>query len=321
MKIGVFTALFADQPLEEVLDYLSTVGFETVELYAGALAPPTHCDPGRLLENSAALKQLQDSLSQHSLEISALNASGNPVHPDEAIARIHHKAFEDAVRLAESLGVNRVIVFSGCPGGGPEDRTPNWVTCPWPEEFAVALAYQWDEVLAPYWQKASAFAAKHGVTQLAFEMHPGFCVYNPDTLLRLRTAVGSSIGANFDPSHLFWQGIQPRRAILELGDAIFHVHAKDTRMFSERVAVNGVLDNRHYSRASERPWVFGTVGYGHPEADWRGIIDALAITGFDGVVSIEHEDLLMGKKEGLEKAFHFLNRLIIRERPEVMWWA
>lgn len=321
MKIGLFSALFADRPLESILDDLQKMGFSAIELFAGARAPATHCDIQRLLKDPEALRAFRESLARRNLQISALNASGNPVSPDPEMAKKHRDAFEYAVRLAEKLGLDTVVVFSGCPGGAPGDKTPNWVTCPWPEEYSRALAYQWDEVLIPYWEKAAAFAADHGVSRLAFEMHPGFCVYNPQTLLKLRAAVGPAIGANFDPSHLFWQGIKADRAILALKEAVFHVHAKDTRIFEDRVAQNGVLDARHYSLGRERPWVFGTVGYGQPEQVWRGIIDALAFIGYDGVISIEHEDMLMNREEGLEKAFRFLSSLLIKNKPDAMWWA
>lgn len=321
MKLGAFTALFSDQDLNSTLDYLRGVGFEAVELYAGALVPPAHCDPAILLHDDAALQAFRDTLDRHRMTLSMLNCSGNPVSPDKDMARRHHEGFENTVRLAEKLGVEGVIVFSGCPGGGPRDETPNWVTCPWPEEYLAVLEYQWNDVLIPYWRKAAAFAADHGVTKLAFEMHPGFCVYNPESLLKLRAAVGPAIGANFDPSHLFWQGIQADQAILQLNEAIFHFHAKDTRIFPENTARNGVLDPKHYGQLRDRAWVFGTVGYGQPENVWKKIINALAIIGYDDVISIEHEDALMSKKEGLEKAYHFLRNLMIAEKPGEMWWA
>ena len=321
MKLGAFTALFGDQTLDATLDYLHDVGFEAVELYAGALASPVHCDPAALLRSGTELSKFKDTLERHQMTLSMLNASGNPISPDPDLAKLHHEAFENAVRLAEKIGVPGVIVFSGCPGGSPADKTPNWVTCPWPEEYLSVLEYQWNDVLIPYWRKAARFAADHGVTQLAFEMHPGFCVYNPESLQKLRAAVGPAIGANFDPSHLFWQGIQADKAILQLGEAIFHFHAKDTRIFGDNVASNGVLDPKHYGRLADRAWIFGTVGYGQPEATWTKIIDALAIVGYDYVISIEHEDALMSKKEGIEKAYHFLRRLMITEKPGEMWWA
>ena len=140
-----------------------------------------------------------------------------------------HDDFVNTVLLAEKLGIDRVLTFSGCPGGSPEDKTPNWVTCPWPDDFSHIVEYQWNEVLVPYWKKMTAFAAEHGIKKIAFEMHPGFCVYNPETLMKLRNLVGSDlIGANFDPSHLFWQGIDPVYAIRYLGKSIYFFFFNDT---------------------------------------------------------------------------------------------
>ena len=170
--------------------------------------------------------------------------------------------YQNAVLLAEKLGVKRIVGFSGCPGGSPQDRTPNWVTCAWPDDYQKILDYQWEQVLIPYWREAASFAAAHGVEKIALEMHPGFCVYNPETLLRLRTAVGPLIGANFDPSHLFWQGVDPVAAIRYLGDAIYFFHAKDTRLDALNGGVNGVLDTKRFTRERERSWLFRTVGYG-----------------------------------------------------------
>ena len=321
MKIGVFTALFADKSLEETLVYLKKVGFDAIELYTGSLAPTTHCDPEKLLASGLELEKFKDTIKRHDVIISLLNCSGNPVSPIPGVAEKNKKCFLDTIRLAEKLGIDTIANFSGCPGGGPKDETPNWVTCPWPEEHLSMLDYQWNEVLIPYWEWAAGEAANYGVTKIGLEMHPGFCAYNPETLLKLRAAVGGAIGANFDPSHLVWQGIDIPQAILQLEGAIFHMHAKDTRVFKRNISKNGVLDTKHYSDVKNRAWVFGTIGYGNDEKYWRGVMDALAIVGYDYVVSIEHEDSFMSKEEGLEKAYGFLRSVMIKEKPGAMWWA
>ena len=165
-------------------------------------------------------------------------------------------------------------------------------------------------------------AKEHGVTKIAFEMHPGFCVYNPATLLRLREAVGDAIGANFDPSHLIWQGIDPVAAIRALKGAIYHVHAKDTKIDKYNTAVNGVLDTKHYGKELERSWVFRTVGYGNNESYWRDLVSNLRLCGYDKVLSIEHEDSVMSIDEGLRKAVSFLQDIVIyEEKPTTMSWA
>jgi sugar phosphate isomerase/epimerase len=225
------------------------------------------------------------------------------------------------VLLAEKLGQDKVITFSGCPGDSPNSLYPNWVTCPWPEDFLKILDYQWNEVLIPYWKKASAFAAEHGIKKICFEMHPGFCVYNPETLLRLREAVGDIIGANFDPSHLFWQGIDPVAAIRKLGKAIYHFHAKDTKIDPINTAVNGVLDTKHYGDEINRSWIFRSIGYGHDYQLWKDIISNLRMVGYDDIISIEHEDSLMSGNEGLQKAISFLKEVLVFEDTGEMFWA
>jgi len=321
MKLGVLTTLFADRSLEETLVYLKKVGFEAVELYMGMLAPPVHCDPEVLLSSETELEKFKETIKRHDMTISMLNCSGNPVSPVPGVAEADKKCFLNTIRLAEKLGIDTIGAFGGCPGGGPKDVTINWITCPWPEEYLSMLEYQWNEVLIPYWKWAAAEAANYGVTKIGLEMHPGFCVYNPETLLKLRAAVGDAIGANFDPSHLIWQGIDIPQAILQLEGAIFHMHAKDTRVFKRNVLRNGVLDTKHYADEKNRAWVFGTVGYGNDEKYWRGVIDALAMIGYDHVISIEHEDSFMSKEEGLEKAYSFMRSVMINKKPDAMWWA
>jgi sugar phosphate isomerase/epimerase len=215
-----------------------------------------------------------------------------------------------------------VIAFSGCPGDHPGARFPNWVTCAWPNDFLEILEWQWNERVLPYWSAEAAFAQENGV-RIAFEMHPGFVVYNPETLLRLREAAGDAVGANFDPSHLFWQGIDPVEAIRTIGQAgaLFHFHAKDTYLDAANVRVNGVLDAKQYDRVLERAWTFRTVGYGHGEAVWRDIVSALRVVGYDGAISIEHEDILLSIDEGLEKAVRFLQGLLFREERPEAWWT
>ena len=234
------------------------------------------------------------------------------------------KAFEEdfmaACTLGGMLGVDRIVGFSGCPGDGKGDK-PNWVTCCWPPEYQQILNYQWNEVLIPYWEKASLVATNRGIKYICFEMHPGFCVYNPETLLRLRAAVGETICANFDPSHLIWQGIDCVLAIKHLGKAIAHFHAKDTQIFEDNSKINGVLDTKSFERESERSWLFRTVGYGLDESKWKRIISALKLIGYDYVLSIEHEDSLMSPKEGFEKAVRFLQNIVIKESSAGIWWA
>jgi sugar phosphate isomerase/epimerase len=322
MKLGVLTVLYQELPLEEALDRVAGMGVDAVELGTGNYPGNSHCDPDRLLEDDAALRGLQDAIESRGLVISALSQHGNPLHPDEDFARGAHETWQKTVRLAEKLGVGVVNAFSGCPGDHDGARYPNWVTCAWPTDFTEILSWQWDERVIPYWEREAAFARDHGV-RIAFEMHPGFVVYNPETLLRLRRAVGPEIGANFDPSHLFWQGIDPVEAVKLLGreQSIFHVHAKDTYVDAGNVRVNGVLDTKGYERVVDRAWSFRTVGYGQPEKVWRDLVSALRMVGYDFVLSIEHEDSLMSIDEGLGKAIALLDRILLKESAGEMWWA
>ena len=321
MKLGVLTNLFGSLPLEEALVKFEKLGIEAVEIGCGGYPGKDHADPKVLLADDAKLQEFKDALARHNMVLACLSCHGNAVHPDPAIAKSYDDDFHDAVLLAEKLGVDTIVTFSGCPGGSPADKTPNWVTCPWPDDFGKILDYQWNEVLIPYWKKTAAFAKEHGVTKIAFEMHPGFCVYNPATLLRLREAVGDAIGANFDPSHLIWQGIDPVAAIRALEGAIYHFHAKDTKVDKYNVAVNGVLDTKSFGDEIHRSWIFRSVGYGNGLDFWREIISNLRLVGYDKVMSIEHEDSLMNQDEGLAHAAAFLKDSIIAEpRPGEMRW-
>lgn len=321
MKLGVFTVLLGDQPLDTALAYLQSLGVQMVEIGCGGYPGTAHADPEKLLANPDALASFRATVQRHGLAISALSCHGNPVHPNREVAADFDNTIQKTILLAESLGIRQINTFSGCPGDCPQSRYPNWVTCPWPDDFRAILDYQWNEVLIPYWTRTAAFAKQHGVEKIALELHPGFCVYNTESLLRLRAAVGDCIGANLDPSHLFWQGMDPVAVIKALGPAIFHFHAKDTKIDRYNTAVNGVLDTRHYGEEAERSWIFRTVGYGNGASVWRDIISALRLAGYDHAVSIEHEDSLMSTREGLEKAVSFLKDLLITENTSEMWWA
>jgi len=225
------------------------------------------------------------------------------------------------VRPTAALGIECVITFSGCTGDSDDSKYPNWVTCPWPPDFSEVVKWQWEEKLIPYWTKEVAYADKHGIGKICFEMHPGFCVYNPESLLKLREACGEAIGANFDPSHLFWQGIDPVAAIRELGPSIYHVHAKDVKVDSINTARNGVLDTKPYTNEIARSWIFRTVGWGHEAEVWKEMVSALRLVGYDWVLSIEHEDSLMSIDEGFRRAVTFLKEVTVSEPPPKVWWA
>ena len=320
MKLGCLTAMFSAKSLQETLEILRPFGLQTVELGAGNFPGAAHLDVPGLLSSKVKRDELRALLKGEGLEISALSCHGNCLHPDEDYAKKNAAVQTDAIRLAEMLGVKVVIDFSGCPGSDPGARKPSWVTCPWPPDYLEVLEWQWSEKVLPYWKKQAEFAADHGV-KVAFEMHPGFVVYNTETLLKLRKECGTSLGANLDPSHLFWQGMDPIAVARALGKAIFHVHAKDAKVDPFNTAVNGVLDTKHYGDEIHRAWIFRTCGYGHSLEWWNDFISTLRLVGYDGAISIEHEDSLMSPAEGLRKAVEFFKRVLIFEKPGAMTWA
>ena len=321
MKLGVLTVALGDQPFDKALDFLEEQGVEMIEVGCGGHPGPAHCDPEILLHDDEALKKFRNTVEKHHMEISALSVHCNTIHPNKEIAAKADYDTHRAVLMAEKLGIHQINTFSGCAGDCSESKYPNWVTCAWPDDYTEILKYQWNECLIPYWRSFVPFAKEHGVNKIAFEPHPGFMVYNPETVLKIREAVGPEIGANLDPSHLIWQGIDPVEAIKALKGAIFHFHAKDTRLNQRNIAVNGVLDTKPYSDEMGRSWIFRTIGYGNGESYWRDIISALRLVGYDHAVSIEHEDSLMSSPEGLKKAIAFLKDIIIREPAGEMFWA
>lgn len=319
MKVGLFTVLYNNLPWEKALDRVKEFGIEAVEVGTGNYPGNAHCKPDELLKDAAARKRFKDAAVSRGLTISALSCQGNPLHPNKEFAAKNHETWRKTVELASELEIPVVCHFSGCPGDSPKAENPNWVTCAWPNEYSDVLRWQWEEVAIPYWQKEAEFAKSKGIN-IALEMHPGFLVYNPSTLLRLREAAGDNIGANFDPSHLIWQGIDPAQAIRYLGKAIYHFHAKDTYLDQKNIAIKGVLDSAAYTNLQDRSWTFRSVGYGLEEKAWRDMITALRLVGYDYVLSIEHEDPLASIEEGLGKAAAFLQKIVLKEAPASAWW-
>jgi sugar phosphate isomerase/epimerase len=320
MKLGVFAVLFSTMPLDEMLDYVKKSGLDTVEIATGGYVGNAHCNPGELLADETKLAKFKHAFESRGIEISSLSCHGNPLHPNQEIADEHHQVFVDSVKLASKLRVKNVVTFAGCPGESEFSRFPVWITNPWPEDFSTVVNWQWENKVIPYWKEQVELLEQYDV-RAAIEPHPGFVVYNTETALRLRRECGYRIGTNFDPSHYFWQGMDPVSSIKALGDALFHFHAKDTKVDPQNNALNGVLDTKSYRDIANRSWVFRTVGYGHGEDVWRDIISALQVIGYEGAVSIEHEDGLMSVEEGFTKAVSFLKDKVIKEGAKELWWA
>lgn len=322
MKLGVFTVLYSQKALPEMLDHVKSKGIEAVEIGTGGYPGNAHCPTDELLENETALKNYQREFTSRDLTISALSCHSNPLHPNKEVAKEAHETFLKTIELAQRLGVPVVNTFSGCPGDSEDAKYPNWPVAPWPNDFQEVLKWQWENKVIPYWQEAGREAEKRGV-KIGLELHGGFSVHTPATLMRLREAVGEVIGANLDPSHMWWQGIDPVQAVLYLGKAgaIHHFHAKDTSMDQNNINIHGITDMQSYSNMLDRAWQFRTVGYGHDMKVWADIISALRLVGYDYVVSIEHEDGLMSIDEGFTKAAENLQQIMIKESLGDMWWV
>ncbi|MEZ4515662.1 MAG: sugar phosphate isomerase/epimerase [Chloroflexota bacterium] len=320
MRIGVFTALYQQFAFEEALDKAVAAGVTAVEIGAGGYPGSQHCRVDDLLASESERKAFLDAIHSRGLILSALSVHNNPLHPDPAVAQTADEVLRKAIQLAQALEVPVINGFSGLPAGAPGDTMPNWVTCPWPPHFLEILDYQWNTVAIPYWTEMEKFAADHGI-RIGFEMHPGMLVYNVETMLRLRNATGSALGCNFDPSHLWWNGVDPVAAIRKLGDAIVHVHGKDCYVDELNISVNGCNDNKPYGEIMDRAWTFRSIGYGHGAKEWKDLLSALRLVGYDYVISIEHEDALMSSDEGLSKAIALLKEATMFEAPGEMFWA
>jgi sugar phosphate isomerase/epimerase len=321
MKLGLFTPVFGKLDTRAMLAKVKALGkVQALELGTGGWPGQDHLDLDRLLADQQAADDYRKAIADAGLTISALSCHGNPLHPDAKVAQAYDDVFRKTVCLARRMQVPVVVTFSGCPGDAEDAKHPNWVTTPWPPEFLDVLTWQWEQKAIPYWTETARFAADNGV-KVALEAHPGFVVYNVDTMLKLRAAVGPNVGINFDPSHFFWQGVDAPAAIRALGDAIFHVHAKDVALDPHNVAVNGVIDTKSYRRMVERSWLFRSVGWGHDELEWKRIVTALRLAGYDYVMSIEHEDALASVDEGLQAAIDLLSRVILTEQPVDAWWT
>src|SRR5580658_206706 len=162
MRIGLVTDGLSELALPDLLRTAAELGIATVEFGCGNWSSAPHLKIDALLASSGARDDFLAALGAHGLAISALNCSGNPLHPGEH-GRAHREVTSKTVRLAGLLGVTRVVLMSGCPGG-PGDANANWVTTAWPPEAARVLQWQWDEVVIPYWSALVREASASGVS-------------------------------------------------------------------------------------------------------------------------------------------------------------
>ncbi|ALC82070.1 MULTISPECIES: sugar phosphate isomerase/epimerase family protein [Bacillus] len=322
MKLGVFTVLFAEKTFTEMLDYVKESGLDAVEIGTGGYPGDAHCPLDELLENSEKREAYMQEIEKRGLTVSAFSCHGNPVSPDAEFREVSHQTLVKTIELAKLTNVPVVNCFSGTPGADEEAKHPNWPVAPWPNEYGEILAWQWENKLIPYWKEIGEIAEKANV-KIGIELHGGFLVHTPHTILKLREATSPAIGANVDPSHFWWQGIDPVGAIKILGkeNAIHHFHAKDTYLDQDNINRYGLTDMQPYSEIQTRSWNFRSVGCGHSLEEWSNIMSALRIYGYDGTVSIEHEDPLMSIEEGFKRAVTNLKSVLLTESPSQMWWT
>jgi sugar phosphate isomerase/epimerase len=315
MKLGLFTNCFSEKSWEETCRLVNQSGIRGIEPGAGGFPATTHCKPGVLLKDEAALTEFKRTAEKYKLDIYGFDVQGNPLHPDKSYSEKHKNDLENAIELAGKVGARVVNCFAGCPGAAEDDPYPNWVNCYYPDYFSKAAKWQWEEKIIPFWHEMVKKAHKNKV-KFAFEMHVGDSVYNVYTLLKLREAIGAEeIGACLDLGQLFVFGMDPVACIKELGrhKAIHNVHAQDTKINKQAAALKGVNDYENYGNINERSWVFKLVGYGHGQETWTEIIDTLRMAGYDDYITIENLDALVSSEEGLGKAVEFLNKIIFHQ--------
>ncbi|MEH7235342.1 sugar phosphate isomerase/epimerase family protein [Bacillus sp. JJ1562] len=322
MKLGVFTVLFAEKSFDEMLDTVKEVGLHAIEIGTGGYPGNKHCDLDGLLENEGARTEYLKKVQERGLTISAFSCHGNPISPDENLARESHDTLLKTIKLASFMNVSVVNCFSGTAGDHEGAKYPNWPVAAWPNEYNDVLKWQWEKKLIPYWKEVGLYAKEHNV-KIGLELHGGFLVHTPYTLLKLREETCDAIGANLDPSHLWWQGIDPVAAIKILGkeNAIHHFHAKDTYIDQENVNMYGLTDMQPYGNVRTRAWTFRSVGCGHNIQEWSDMMSALRTYGYDYVVSIEHEDPLMSIEEGFNRAVTNLKSVLIEQPVPKLWWV
>lgn len=308
MRIGLVTDSLSHLTFDDLLDTAASLGVETLEFGCGGWSAAPHLNLDQLLASEGARMIFMAKIRDHGLEISALNCSGNPLAPG-ARGVAHARVVRDTLTLARLMSVRRVVMMSGLPGG-PGDQNANWITTAWPPEGHDILRYQWEDVALPYWRDLVHHARENGVDRICVEQHAHQLVYNTETLLRLRDAVGDIVGVNFDPSHALWMGGDPLRAIPQLRGAIYHVHAKDTRIEHPNRELNTLLETKPNEQVAERSWNYATLGHGQPAVWWREFVIQLRRNGYDDILSIEHEDYSLAPLVGVRKSIDLLRSIL-----------
>ena len=313
MKLSICTDVMGNYAFTEMLDQCVALGVEGIEMTGGGWSPAPHFRAEELLADKGLLKQKLKEIEARGLQIAALNCSGNPLDPGE-LGRKHRKEIEETFTLAGEIGVKKIVTMSGLPEAAPGDTVPNWLvyTKSWPVEMPERDRYQWEVRAYPYWHGLVKHAGSVGVEKIALENFSAMLVWNPETLLRLRNEVGPMVGMNLDPSHLFWMGASPIAAARALGDAIHHVHGKDTRIERGLADVNGLLELKEVTDVANRCWNYVAVGAGHDLQWWKEFFSVVGMMGYNDWVSLEMEDFTMSTEAGIQSSIDALQATIIR---------
>lgn len=307
MKLGLYTFSLRDIPFGELLDLAKESGIEAIELGVSGRSSTPGFEAELLLQNPERRAEVQEAITSHGMVISALNATCNPLHPDNEVRGRYLDGLRAAIRLAAEMGVTRIVTGTGCPGESERSRNPAWVM--FSEGYHDVLEWQWRDAAIPIWKKIAADATEHGV-RICIEVLPGTLAYNTDSFLRFRSLVGEAIGANFDPSHFFWQGMDPRVVARALAGCIYHAHAKDTLINEREVSRNGLFETRPFADWESRAWSFCAVGDGHDAVFWRSVLTSMQAAGYNDVWSIEHEDPTLDDRVGVRRNADFLRQLL-----------
>lgn len=318
MKIGMYA--INDKLWEEACKFAKKAGLQAIELSTGGYDGIQHCNPIKMVKDEEAIKNLKNLADKNNLEISELNCKGNPIHPNKDIADKYISELEASMNIASKIGVKVISVLGGLPGAAEDALYPNWITNPFPFFFIKSLKWQWESKIIPFWKEMAKKSKKMGI-KFGFEMEPGDVIYNPQTLLKLREAVGmEEIACNLDPGHLFHQGIDIEVCIRKLDNMIVHVHIKDAIISKSVVEYTGVIDAKMYSEMKTRAWNYATIGYGHDMQFWKNFISTLRMIGYEGVLSIENENTNMSANEGFNKSVEFLKQCMLFEPAGKQWW-
>lgn len=308
LRIGLVTEPLAHRALLDVMDWVveEVPEITDLEIGTGAYAPTSHCDMPVLLGDPSARRMWQAEIAARGLRLSALNVWGNPLHPDQAIARLHDEALRDTIRLAAELGVDRIVAMAGCPGGAPGDGTPHFPAGGWLPYLEKIHERQWNDRVRPYWSALDEFTRRtHPGLLICLELHPGTIAHNVESFERL-AELGPTIAANIDPSHFFWMGMDANKVSRRLAGRVGHAHGKDVVFDHEKLALNGLLDRRWPAPPEEMPWTFATVGRGHDADWWRRFAGDLAEAGRAHTIAIEHEDPFVLPEAGIIAAAQLL---------------